>query len=308
MDLIKRNIAILFVILLITGAMLATGPNVVYAQADSWADQPVIMLWPEGAPGAKGTTPKDQPSITVFEPASEANGTAVLICPGGGYAMEAMEKEGYKVAEWLNSLGITAFVLKYRHGDRYQYPAPMQDAKRAMKLIRSRAQKWNINPDKVGILGFSAGGHLASTVGTHWKHQVVPDRFAEFDVSPRPDFMILIYPVITMKDAFTHQGSKTMLLGKQPDRELVKLLSNEEQVTAQTPPTFLVQGTNDQAVPVENSVAFYRALHEHGVPVEMHLFEEGPHGFGLAQDDAELSAWLLLCKNWMRSRGLLPNL
>lgn len=303
----KNSSIHLFSAWLIIFMMTAIWPAHLQAQSTTPPGKPVIMLWPEGAPAAKGTTDKDQPSITVFVPEERANGTAVLICPGGGYAMEAMDKEGYQVAEWLNSLGVTAFVLKYRHGERYQYPAPMQDAKHAMKLIRSRSEKWSIDPHRLGILGFSAGGHLASTVGTHWMHQIIPNEYTALEASSRPDFMILIYPVITMKDAFTHQGSKRMLLGEDPDADLVRLLSNEEQVTDQTPPTFLVHGTNDEAVPVQNSLTFYQALHAQKVPVEMHLFGEGPHGFGLAKEDLELSIWTTLCENWMRSRGLLPR-
>lgn len=266
----------------------------------------VIVLWPGGAPGAKGTTPADKPDITVFLPnKAKATGTAVLVCPGGGYAMEAMDKEGYKVAEWLNSFGVAAFVLKYRHGNRYRYPAPFEDATRAMRLIRSRAATWNIDPDRLGIMGFSAGGHLASTVGTHWDRgdSSSGDKLKHF--SSRPDFMILIYPVITMEDSFTHEGSKHELLGPHPDPKLVELLSNEKHVNADTPPTFLVQATTDPVVPVQNSVAFYEALHKHHVPVEMHLYEQGPHGFGLARQYPLLSTWPGLCRNWLRHRGLL---
>ncbi len=267
-----------------------------------------IMLWPNGAPGAKGHSSKDKPWISIFTPSSsKANGTAVLVCPGGGYAGEAMKKEGYKVSQWLNSLGVTAFVLKYRHGPRYQYPAPFLDAMRAMHLIRKHADKWSVDTGRVGIMGFSAGGHLASTVGTHWNHPAVDSVDNLAAVSARPDFMILAYPVITMKNTFTHHGSRNMLLGKYPDSSLVHLLSNETQVTRKTPPTFLVQGTNDQAVPVRNSIAFYKALHAHHVSVEMHLFENGPHGFGLAQDEPALSIWPKLCKNWMQTHHLLSE-
>ncbi|HYW34325.1 MAG TPA: alpha/beta hydrolase [Balneolaceae bacterium] len=281
--------------------------GIAFGQAKkSASNHRTILLWPNGAPGAKGTTPKDKPSITIFTPpASKANGTAVLICPGGGYAMEAMNKEGYKPAKWLNGLGVTAYVLKYRHGPRYQYPAPYWDAVRAMHIIRSRAKKWSIDPNRLGIMGFSAGGHLASTVGTHWKHSVPLKVDSLAHISSRPDFMILAYPVITMKNSFTHHGSRRMLLGTHPKPSLVNLLSNEDQVSQRTPPTFIVQGTNDHTVPVENSIAFYKALHAHHVPVEMHLFEKGPHGFGLAQNKPALSIWPKLCENWLRSHHLL---
>jgi acetyl esterase/lipase len=297
-----RNIIYLSVVFICIGSA---------ASAQSQNHSPkrkVMLLWPNGAPGAKGSGPKDKPAITIFmAPDSITNGTAVLICPGGGYAMEAMKKEGYKVAEWLNKLGVNAFVLKYRHGPRYQYPAPFRDAVRAMQIIRSRADSWSIDPHRLGIMGFSAGGHLASTVGTHWKHPMPKSIDSLANISSRPDFMILAYPVITMKNSFTHHGSRKMLLGKHPDSSLVELLSNEDQVTRRTPPTFIVQGTDDHTVPVKNSIAFYKALHAHHVPVEMHLFEHGPHGFGLAKKYPELSIWPKLCENWMRSRQLLPS-
>lgn len=304
------NFLFLFILIAFTAVN-----NVAVGQTDKPPpEREVIMLWPNGAPGAKGPTPKDKPSITLFPaPDSTANGTAVLVCPGGGYAMEAMDKEGYKVAKWLNSLGISAYVLKYRHGPRYQYPAPFRDAVRAMQVIRSRAASWAIDPHRLGIMGFSAGGHLASTVGTHWKHPLPASIDSLTAISSRPDFMILAYPVITMKNDFTHHGSREMLLGKHPDSSLVEYLSNADQVTAQTPPTFLIQATTDPVVPVENSLAFYKALLHHHVPVEMHLFEKGPHGFGLAQNpkhvgkDPFLSIWPELCANWMRLNHFLPE-
>jgi len=265
-----------------------------------------ILVWPNGAPGAKGDTPADKPDLTIFLPSNEkATGTGVLVCPGGGYSHEAMDKEGYKVAEWLNSFGVAAFVLKYRHGDRYRYPTPFQDATRAMRIIRYNAKKWHLKSNQIGIMGFSAGGHLASTVGTHWDNGKKGDQDPLTEVSSRPDFMILGYPVITMEDSFTHEGSKHQLLGKNPDPKLVELLSNEKHVTPKTPPTFLVHATTDPAVPVENSIAFYQALHKNGVPVEMHLYEQGPHGFGLAQQFPLLKSWPGLCKAWMQHRGLL---
>lgn len=267
-----------------------------------------ILVWPNGAPGAIGNTPADKPSLTIFLPPADKNtGTGILVCPGGGYAFEAMNKEGYQVAKWLNTLGVAAFVLKYRHGSRYRYPAPFQDATRAMRIIRYRATKWHLKSDKIGIMGFSAGGHLASTVGTHFDYGKPDAKNPIERVSSRPDFMILAYPVITMEDSFTHEGSKHELLGPHPNPKLVELLSNEKHVTSQTPPTFIVQATTDPVVPVQNSVAFYEALHKHGVPVEMHLYENGPHGFGLAKKYPLLSTWPDLCRNWMRFRGLIPK-
>ncbi len=265
-----------------------------------------ILVWPNGAPGAIGNTPADKPSLRLYPAPSKNNsGTAVLVCPGGGYAMEAIDKEGYKVAEWLNTLGISAYVLKYRHGSRYRYPAPFQDATRAMRIIREHAEKWHLKSNQIGIMGFSAGGHLASTVGTHFDMGKKDSKNPIERMSSRPDFMILIYPVITMEDSFTHEGSKHELLGPHPDPKLVKLLSNEQQVTSNTPPTFIVQATTDPVVPVQNSVAFYEALHKHGVPVEMHLYEHGPHGFGLAKQFPLLKTWPGLCKNWLMYNKLI---
>ncbi|WP_142714293.1 alpha/beta hydrolase [Fodinibius sediminis] len=267
-----------------------------------------LLLWPDGTPGAKGSTDLDRPALSVFLPEEEkAVGTGVVIFPGGGYAHLAMDHEGRQVAEWLNDLGIAAFIVKYRLGSRYNHPNQLNDAQRAIRMVRSRAGEWGIEADRIGILGFSAGGHLASTAGTHFTDgRIDADRPVE-QVGSRPDFMILIYPVITMKTDYTHQGSRNNLLGTDPSDELVEQLSNEIQVTQRTPPTFLVHGTNDKGVPVQNSLKFYKSLLEHQVPAEMHLFEDGPHGFGLAPDDPELSQWPLLCELWMESRGLLSD-
>lgn len=270
------------------------------------ANHKTILVWPKGAPGAKGNTSADKPSLTIFLPPSNKNsGTGVLICPGGGYVMEAMNKEGYAVAKWLNKLGIAGFVLKYRHGNRYRYPAPFQDATRAMRIIRQNAKKWHLKSDKIGIIGFSAGGHLASTVGTHWDRGKKDSKDVIKHYSSRPDFMILAYPVITMEKPYAHEGSKHALLGKHPNPSLVKWLSNERQVTSQTPPTFIVQATTDPTVPVQNSVLFYEALIKHGVSAEMHLYAKGPHGFGLAKKYPLLSTWPMLCRNWLRFQGYL---
>lgn len=263
-----------------------------------------VLLWPEGAPGAKGNSELDQPSVTVFLPQTEkSTGTGIVVFPGGGYSHLAMDHEGYQVARWLNEIGIAAFVVKYRLGERYRHPVQLEDAQRAIRLVRSKAESWEVNTEKIGVLGFSAGGHLASTAGTHFELAKADgsdpiDRF-----SSRPDFMVLVYPVITMQADYTHQGSRFHLLGDNPGNELVSLLSNEAQVTGQTPPAFIIHGSNDSAVPVQNSIQFYTAMQEHNIPVEMHLFEDGPHGFGLAPDDPELSHWIDLCEQWMKSRG-----
>ena len=265
-----------------------------------------VLLWPEGAPGAVGDRAEDRPTLTIHRPSDEAaRDAAVVVFPGGGYVHLAMEKEGHRVARWLNSLGVTAFVLKYRLGPRYRHPAPLQDAKRAVRYARLHADDYGIDPDKIGVWGFSAGGHLASTIGTHFD---AGDAGADDPVermSSRPDFLVLAYPVITFTEDFMHRGSRNALLGNDPDPELVQNLSNEKQVTAETPPTFLFHTSADTGVPAENSIVFYRALHEAGVPAELHIYEPGRHGVGLAPEDYVLSSWTDRLADWLRVRGLL---
>ena len=263
------------------------------------APETPIVLWPGGAPGAVGNEPVDIPTLTPYLPTKDKmTGAAIIICPGGGYGHLA-DHEGRPVAEWLNTLGVTAFVLKYRLGPRYHHPAPMQDAARAIRIVRARAAEWGLDPQRIGILGFSAGGHLASTAGTHFDSGKPDAPDAIERVSSKPNLMILIYPVITMRDR-THAGSKKNLLGDQPGPELVALLSNDEQVTKDTPPTFLVHTMNDSAVPVENSLLFVSALRKAGVPFEFHLYERGPHGFGLGGKDPILATWPDRCADWLR--------
>lgn len=262
-----------------------------------------IVLWTEGAPGAVGKQPEDIPTLTpYFPPKEKATGAAIIVCPGGGYSHLSEVKEGSDVAAWLNSLGITAFVLRYRIGMRYHQPAPLQDAARALRTVRARAGEWNLDTNRIGILGFSAGGHLASTLGTHFDSGKAdaPDSIER--VSSRPDLMVLIYPVITMGE-LTHAGSKKNLLGENPSLELVRLYSNETQVTKDTPPTFLVHTMTDSAVPVENSLMFVSALRKAGVPFEFHLYEQGPHGFGLAPTNLVLASWTERCRDWMGIHG-----
>lgn len=261
-----------------------------------------IVLWPDGAPGAVGKAPTDIPTITPYlAPKDKSTGAAIIVCPGGGYQHLA-DHEGGPVAEWLNSVGVTAFVLKYRLGPTYHYPSQLQDAARAIRTVRARAKEWALDPQRIGILGFSAGGHLAATAGTHFAVGQTDAADPVERVSSRPDLMILIYPVITMRDS-THAGSKLNLLGKDPPAELVALLSNEEQVTKETPPTFLVHTMTDAAVPVENSMMFAAALRKAGVPFEFHLYERGAHGFGLAPKDPILSSWPGRCADWLRVHG-----
>jgi acetyl esterase/lipase len=271
------------------------------------ANEPqTIVLWPEGAPGAVGNEDADRPTLTVYlPPAERAVPTGVVVCPGGGYAKLAMDHEGRQVAEWLNSLGVAAFVLKYRLGPRYRHPAPLEDAKRALRLVRSRAGEFRIAPDRIGVWGFSAGGHLASTLATHFDagNPTAADPIER--VSCRPDFAILAYPVISFASEYAHKGSRRNLLGDNPDPALVENLSNEKQVTAQTPPTFLFHTNEDQGVPAENSVLFYLALRRAGVPAELHIYERGRHGVGLAPNDPVLSSWPQRLADWLRVRGLL---
>jgi acetyl esterase/lipase len=265
-----------------------------------------VLLWPAGAPGAQGSEDADKPSVTPFLAAAARNtGTAIVVCPGGGYSGLAMEHEGQQIALWLNSMGVSAFVLKYRLGPKYHHPIELGDAQRAIRFVRQRASEYHVRPDRIGIWGFSAGGHLASTAGTHFDAGN-PDAADAIDrVSCRPDFMVLSYPVISLTTSYTHQGSKRNLLGENPDPKLVESLSNELQVTPQTPPTFLFHTTEDKGVPVENSVLFYLALRKAGVPAEMHLYERGPHGVGLARFDHILGSWTDRLAGWFEQRGLL---
>lgn len=265
--------------------------------------QTPIPLWADGAPNAVGKEPLDIPTITPFPaPKESATGAAALVLPGGGYARLSDVKEGSEVAKWLNSLGITAFVLKYRVGPRYNQPNPLLDAARAMRTVRSRAKVWGVDPNRIAILGFSAGGHLASTLGTKFDAGK-PDSKDEVErVSSRPDLMILLYPVITMGE-FTHAGSKKNFLGENPSPELIRLFSNELQVTKDTPPTFLMHTMTDAGVPVENSMMFASALRKAGVPFEFHLYEQGPHGVGLAPTNPYLASWAGRCADWLALRG-----
>ena len=287
------------------GQTPVAGPNLPLS-----SEPQVIPLWDGPAPGALGDGPADRPIVTMYRPATGCSAcpvpqTAVIVAPGGGYARLALNHEGVQEAYWFSSLGVTSFVLEYRLGPRYHHPIELGDAQRAVRLVRYRAKEFNVNADRVGIMGFSAGGHLAATVATHFDsgNAAAKDPFDR--ESSRPDFLILGYPVISMRRPITHTGSLRNLLGDSPDQELVNELSNELHVTPQTPPTFIVHGTNDAAVPVENSIEFYTALRRANVPVEMHLFENGPHGFGMALFDPSLRTWTTLLTNWMSARGLL---
>ncbi|MDF9840531.1 MULTISPECIES: alpha/beta hydrolase [unclassified Paenibacillus] len=259
-----------------------------------------LLLWPEGAPGALGTSDEDCPAITPYL-VEGSNNAAVLICPGGAYWLRA-DHEGGPVAEWLNTLGISAFVLRYRVAP-YQYPSALQDAQRALRTIRFRSGEYGVDPERVGILGFSAGGHLASTASGLFDRG---NKEAEEPLerqSCRPDFTILCYPVISMTDGVTHEGSRTNLLGDNPSEELIRRLSGELQVTPDTPPAFLWHTADDGAVPVENSLLLASALRRQQIPFDLHVYAHGAHGLGLAEEEPHTRGWTDACASWLGMNG-----
>jgi acetyl esterase/lipase len=268
-----------------------------------------LPLWPDAAPGALGTEAKDIPTLTAYTPPSgQANGASMVILPGGGYGgLAPHEGEGY--ARWLATQGVTSYVLKYRLGSAgYRHPVMLQDAARALRTVRAWARRDGLDPQRIGIMGSSAGGHLASTLLTHFDPGQ-PDAADPIErESSRPDLGILCYPVITLGE-FTHQGSKNHLLGPQPDPALVELLSNELQVTPQTPPCFLWHTADDPAVPVENALLFASALRRARVPFDLHVYQHSPHGLGLPSHNPKAPAWDLACLAWLQARGFLaaPN-
>ncbi len=265
-----------------------------------------IRLWEKGAPGTPATKEKDEPQLYVKLPTANPTGAAVIVLPGGGYGALAMTHEGLDIADWLGAFGVTAFVLKYRmNSTGHQHPVPMLDGQRAIRLVRSRAAEWKLDPARIGVLGFSAGGHLASTLGTHFDKGDSASTDPIDRLSSRPDFMVLCYPVISFTAETAHRGSIANLLGKTPDPKLLQSLSNETQVTAETPPTFIFQTSEDKGVPAENAVAFYQALHKAKVPAELHIFQNGPHGVGLAKQIPGTKEWPQLCRNWLEVQGLL---
>ncbi len=269
--------------------------------------QEIVELWPDGVPNSKKSKVEElivwegsrrisqviNPTIEVFLPSKEQSlRMGVLICPGGGYGRLAYDKEGTDIAKFLNGQGIAAFVLKYRLPDEETNVdpklSPLMDAKRAMEVIRENAAEWNLDSTRVGVMGFSAGGHLASTLGTH------------FEEVNRPDFMILMYPVVTMKLDFTHRGSRENLIGAKPSEDLISYYSNELQVKKDTPPTFIIHSMDDGAVPVENSFQLASAMKQQKVPVEMHIYPQGGHGYGLALNQDRLNQWPMHLINWLR--------
>jgi acetyl esterase/lipase len=291
-------------------AILALSTTLFTAQVEP----KVELLWPQGTPGAVGTEDRDKPTLTIYlPPVAKATGTAVVVCPGGGYGALAVDHEGKSIADWLNEHGVAAFVLKYRLGPRYHHPAPLQDAQRALRIVRARAKEWGVDPKKVGIWGFSAGGHLASTAATHFDDGKSDAADPIERVSCRPDFAILGYPVITLDGPYAHRGSRRNLLGDNPDPKLVESLCNDKQVTPQTPPTFLFHTNEDTGVPPENSILFYLALRKAKVPAELHIYEKGRHGVGLADgknrapNDPVLTTWKERLADWLKGRGLLDK-
>jgi acetyl esterase/lipase len=286
--------------------------------ADAADEAPTYPLWPEGAPGAMGSDrgnrndPGDVPTITVcLAPKGKATGAAIVICPGGGYGHLAIDHEGYEVAEWLNSLGIAGVILKYRLGPKYHHPVELGDVQRAIRTVRAKSEEWGLDPHRVGVLGFSGGGHLASTVTTHFDAGK-PDAKDPIDrESCRPDRSILVYPVVSFETEYAHKGSRRNLLGDDPSGELVHGLSNETQVTKETPPVFLAHTNEDKGVPAENSILFALACRKAGVPVELHIFERGRHGLGLGSGskqhgiapDPAFQAWPGLCATWLKNQG-----
>jgi acetyl esterase/lipase len=284
--------------------------------AGAQAQSTVIPLWPEGVPNAKanpGPEKRDgelishvsQPTLTYYPAAGErAARTAVIICPGGGYEFLAFDHEGRQYAQWLSRLGVAAFVLKYRLSD-VGHPAPLQDVLRALRTVRAHAADYGVAPDRIGVMGSSAGGHLAASAATMFDDPAGRTGAALDAVSARPDFLMLMYPVITLMPPAAHAGSRHALLGANPAPALVKEMSVETRVSAQTPPTFLVHSQDDGTVPVENSIMFFEALTRAHVPAEMHIFERGGHGMGMSGGHGNASLWPKRAEEWLRDRKLI---
>jgi acetyl esterase/lipase len=278
----------------------------------------ILKVWPDGVPGSmrsetyfeestmtgdiiSGYDKVTVPTVTIFlPPVQKATGTAVLICPGGGYGHLAFDHEGIAIARWLNNSGIAGIILKYRLPSDYimkeKSIGPLQDAQEAIRIIRRNASEWKINPNRIGVIGFSAGGHLASTLSTHFDEKVYETKDS---TSARPDFSLLIYPVISFDSSFTHAGSRKNLIGDNPSEDLVSHFSNELMITAHTPPAFLVHSSDDKVVPVKNSLVYYEGLVKNNIVAEMHIFQKGGHGYGLAIDKGTQSAWPDLCLRWL---------
>lgn len=275
-----------------------------------------LKVWPNGAPDSNGMKlPEEifegrrvrnvsEAEIYVYLPKQGINtGAAIVICPGGGYGMEAMDHEGYDMAEWLAEKGVAGIVLKYRLPYGHHH-IPLADVQQTIRLVRLKAAEWGINTAKIGIAGSSAGGHLASTAGTHFDLGKPEAKEKIEKMSCRPDFMLLLYPVITLNEEFSHMGSRTNLIGTENKVELVEKYSNELHVTDQTPPTFLILADDDGAVPPRNSIEFYMALKKHNIPAEMHIFSKGGHGFGMNKKNLPVDQWPNLFAQWMKIQGI----
>jgi acetyl esterase/lipase len=282
---------------------LGAGAQVVVVDKAVADGHVAVPLWSGPAPAAQGSAPGDIPTLTTYLPTSNPTKTAVIVAPGGGYAHLALDHEGAQVAQWLNAHGVAAFVLTYRLGPKYHHPVELGDAQRAIRTVRASAEKNGLATDHVGMMGFSAGGHLTSTAGTHFDAGNAASADPIERVSSRPDFLVLGYPVISLRPAVGHVGSAKNLLGDNPDPALVTLLSNDEQVTPQTPPSFIWSTTDDATVPVMNSVLFYSALVKNKVQAELHIFRHGRHGLGLAQGDVDIKVWPDLLLYWMAANG-----
>ncbi len=304
---------------LIVALSLAAAPRALGQQpAAPETSTQIIRLWPEGVPGAKPNGGEErnvanrvsnvhEPTLAFFPaPRDTANGTVVIVCPGGGYARLAVDKEGSDIAKMLNGLGVSAFVLKYRLLE-YGHPGPLQDVLRAIRTVRSRATEFGVLPTRIGVMGFSAGGHVAASAATLFDAPEGRTGAAIDDVSARPDFVVLIYPVITLQPPYAHAGSRQNLLGATPDPALVQRLSVETQVSSNTPPAFLAHTGEDTTVPIENSILFYQALRRAGVSAEMHLYQKGAHGFGMAPGNGPTSEWPRRLEDWLRFQGLLAR-
>ena len=277
------------------------------ANAQNIGPEPTL-LWPDGAPGAVGKDEGDTPTVRVYLPPKErATGAGVVICPGGGYGILAYDHEGAQVAKWFNRIGVAGFVLRYRHAPKYRHPTPLGDAQRVLRFVRANSEKYGIAKNRLGVLGFSAGGHLASTVATHFDLGKSDAADPVDRESCRPSFAVLCYPVISLTEPWGHGGSAKNLLGEKPDAALLENLSNDKQVTSETPPTFLFHTGEDTGVPVANSLAFYSACVKAKVPAELHIYQMGPHGVGLAPADAAVSGWKDRLADWMKANALLAD-
>ncbi|HKI90381.1 MAG TPA: alpha/beta hydrolase [Draconibacterium sp.] len=289
----------------------------VFFSISSYSQDKILKVWPNGAPDDNGMKQPEEKyngvrvrnvseaEMYVYLPERDKNtGSALVICPGGGYSIEAMDHEGYDMAKWLAERGVAGIVLKYRLPYGHDQ-IPSEDARRAMRIVRNNAEEWGINPGKIGIAGSSAGGHLASTVGTRFDTGIKDSKDPLERISCRPDFMLLLYPVITFRESFGHMGSRKNLIGEGNDWKMVEKYSNEMHVTPETPPTFLVLADDDKTVPPKNSVEFYLALKKNHIPAEMHIFQQGGHGFGMNKNNLPVEQWPNLFYNWLKARKII---